>query len=300
MISVYIQGGLGNQLFQVFALMSYCFDNDKKFVFPGYKLDPMSKEGSPRPTYWSNILKGLKKYVDPQLHPEKRYTEPHFHYKALPDIKNQGDDVNFELFGYFQSARYFHHNFNKINEIVQITKAREETIKKYEIMYFDKPTISMHFRHGDFKNIQDFHPILPFMYYKNALRKIVEETGRDDYRVLYFCEVQDLKRVNDYVRFIKKDFPKMRFVKGDTEAEDWVQMLLMSGCSHNIIANSTFSWWSAYLNQNKDKVVCYPDKWFGPAMGNKILGDLFPANWNRVTTENVKTSKNETTQPSTA
>jgi len=288
MISVYIQGGLGNQLFQVFALMSYCFDNDKKFVFPGYKLDPVSKGGSPRPTYWSNLLKGLKKYVDPQLHPEKRYTEPHYHYRALPDTKQQGDDVSFELFGYFQSARYFHHNFNKINEIVQITKAREETIKKYEIMYFDKPTISMHFRHGDFKDIQDFHPILPFMYYKNALRKIVEETGRDDYRVLYFCEVQDLKRVNDYVRFIKKDFPKMRFVKGDTEAEDWVQMLLMSGCSHNIIANSAFSWWSAYLNQNKDKVVCYPDKWFGPAMGNKILGDLFPANWNRVTTENVK------------
>ena len=299
MISVYIQGGLGNQLFQVFALMSYCFDSDKKFVIPGYKLDPVSKEGSPRPTYWDSLLKGLKPYVDAQLHPTQRYTEPHFHYRALPDIKNKGDDVNFELFGYFQSPRYFEHNFDKINQIVQISKARKETIQRYKIMYFDRPTISMHFRHGDFKNIQDFHPILPFMYYKNALKKIVEESGSEEYRVLYFCEKQDVKRVADYIRFIKKDFPKMRFVRGDLEAEDWQQMLLMSGCDHNIIANSSFSWWSAYLNENQNKVVCYPDKWFGPAMGNKILGDLFPANWNRVTIENVngKASGSTTSAP---
>ena len=295
MISVYIQGGLGNQLFQVFALMSYCFDNDKKFVIPGYKLDPVSKEGSPRPTYWDSLLKGLKPYVDSQLKSERRYTEPHFHYRALPDIKNQSDDIEFELFGYFQSPKYFHDNFDKINKIVQITNARKETIQRYKIMYFDKPTISMHFRHGDFKNIQDFHPILPFMYYKNALKKIVEETKSEEYRVLYFCEKGDIKRVSDYIRFIKKDFPKMRFVKGDLEAEDWAQMLLMSGCEHNIIANSSFSWWSAYLNQNKKKVVCYPDKWFGPAMGNKIMGDLFPANWNRVTTENTSTSQTSNT-----
>ncbi len=295
MISVYIQGGLGNQLFQVFALMSYCFDNDKKFVIPGYKLDPVSKEGSPRPTYWDSLLKGLKPYVDSQLKSERRYTEPHFHYRALPDIKNQSDDIEFELFGYFQSPKYFHDNFDKINQIVQITNARKETIQRYKIMYFDKPTISMHFRHGDFKNIQDFHPILPFMYYKNALKKIVEETKREEYRVLYFCEKGDIKRVSDYIRFIKKDFPKMRFVRGDLEAEDWAQMLLMSGCEHNIIANSSFSWWSAYLNQNKKKVVCYPDKWFGPAMGNKIMGDLFPANWNRVTTENTSTSQTSNT-----
>ena len=295
MISVYIQGGLGNQLFQVFALMSYCFDNDKKFVIPGYKLDPVSKEGSPRPTYWDSLLKGLKPYVDSQLKSERRYTEPHFHYRALPDIKNQSDDIEFELFGYFQSPKYFHDNFDKINQIVQITNARKETIQRYKIMYFDKPTISMHFRHGDFKNIQDFHPILPFMYYKNALKKIVEETKSEEYRVLYFCEKGDIKRVSDYIRFIKKDFPKMRFVKGDLEAEDWAQMLLMSGCEHNIIANSSFSWWSAYLNQNKKKVVCYPDKWFGPAMGNKIMGDLFPANWNRVTTENTSTSQTSNT-----
>ena len=59
-------------------------------------------------------------------------------------------------------------------------------------------------------------------------------------------------------------------------------MHLMSLCNHNIIANSTFSWWGAYFNHHEDKIVCYPDIWFGPAQGNKYMGDLFPEKWYKV------------------
>jgi hypothetical protein len=55
-------------------------------------------------------------------------------------------------------------------------------------------------------------------------------------------------------------------------------MLLMSVCDHNIIANSTFSWWGAYLNQNPSKIVCYPGTWFGPALKHDTR-DLFPTDW---------------------
>ena len=60
---------------------------------------------------------------------------------------------------------------------------------------------------------------------------------------------------------------------------DWEEMLAMSLCNHNIIANSTFSWWGAYFNSNEDKIVCYPSVWFGPELKNNNTVDLFPEEW---------------------
>ena len=72
---------------------------------------------------------------------------------------------------------------------------------------------------------------------------------------------------------------EFHFVR-DTIA-DWQQMLLMSVCDHNIIANSTFSWWGAYFNANPEKVVCYPSVWFGPGVSHDTR-DMFPESWTKV------------------
>jgi hypothetical protein len=56
----------------------------------------------------------------------------------------------------------------------------------------------------------------------------------------------------------------------------------MSCCDHNIIANSSYSWWAAYFNNNSNKIVCYPDKWFGPQLSNHDTKDLCPTTWNKI------------------
>ena len=63
---------------------------------------------------------------------------------------------------------------------------------------------------------------------------------------------------------------------------DWEQLLYMSLCNHNIIANSSFSWWAAYLNENPDKVVCYPTLWFGDALSSYDVSDLLPTEWIKI------------------
>ena len=77
-------------------------------------------------------------------------------------------------------------------------------------------------------------------------------------------------------------FSNLNFVSVDHKLLDYEQILLMSVCNHNIIANSTFSWWGAYFNNNYDKIVCRPNIWFGKAQGDKNIKDLCPETWSNI------------------
>jgi hypothetical protein len=98
-------------------------------------------------------------------------------------------------------------------------------------------------------------------------------------KVLYFCEKEDNDTVSDIIRQCEETYSAFHFIKVDDSIEDWKQLLIMSNCHHHIIANSSFSWWGAYFNENVDKIVCYPSMWFGPALANKRLDDMFPSDW---------------------
>tara|TARA_Y100000817_G_C16715232_1_gene481137 strand:+ start:518 stop:844 length:327 start_codon:yes stop_codon:yes gene_type:complete len=101
-------------------------------------------------------------------------------------------------------------------------------------------------------------------------------------RIYYYYEKQDEDRVLNSIETLVNEYPMIDFRACCDGLEDWEQMLAMSLCDHNIIANSTFSWWGAYLNDNADKIVCYPESWFGPALPNHDTKDLFPKEWVKI------------------
>ena len=98
---------------------------------------------------------------------------------------------------------------------------------------------------------------------------------------MYFCEDVDIDNVKQVVNQLKSEFPQFTFVRGENTLADWEQLLLMSCCHHNIIANSSFSWWAAYFNNYADKLVCYPSVWFGPCAPHNT-SDLCPPDWIKI------------------
>jgi hypothetical protein len=185
------------------------------------------------------------------------------------------------LVGYFQSPKYFNNYKETIYKLLKIDLKKSTVKNKTSIDFNETTYISAHFRFGDFKKYPNIYTLLTETYYNNALNNILKENGLKEYNVLYFCENDSVNEVNEIIVSLKNDFPQINFNRADPQFEDWEQMLLMSLCQHNIIANSTFSWWGAYLNLNQEKIVCYPSQWFSTET-NKDTSDLFLEEWKQI------------------
>jgi hypothetical protein len=199
------------------------------------------------------------------------------------------------LYGYFQSYKYFDKQYEQISRYIRLDESIQAVRNKYYKKYENNNTISIHFRMGDYKALQNCHPILRDEYYINSIKFILNKTQKNSkeqgnlkWTILYFCEDEDIDEIINKIERIKAvccDSCGLEFERGgEPIMEDWQQLLLMCCCQHNIIANSSFSWWAAYFNNNSDKIVCYPDKWFGPQLSNNNTRDLCPENWNRIFT----------------
>jgi hypothetical protein len=273
-------GGLGNQLFQIFTTISYALQSQNQFNFLNVN-SLGSGSTTVRPTYWNNFLSKLQPFLlqEHELPNTEIIRENGFHYRPIPVTLFLNKNVS--LFGYFQSYRYFQEYFQTICKIIDLEAIKVQLLQKlnYDNSFFNN-TVSMHFRIGDYKKIQDFHPLMPEKYYEDCLNKIQNSTISDK-TVIYFCEDVDIEEVNVIIENFKTKFPKYVFIRADNELSDWEQMLLMSCCRYNIIANSSFSWWGAYLNNHSKKMVFYPSVWFGKKVNNNV-DDLFPDEWTRI------------------
>lgn len=283
MITCNLMGGLGNQLFQIFATISCAIETNNQFKFLNIKTLG-SGNTTIRNTYWDTMLSRLKFSLIENLPVFKRvFREKDFTYNNII-IENISEDISkndIMIYGYFQSYKYFENNYNTIYKIIKINQLKTDLLEKLNYVNEDlKNVISLHFRIGDYKNIQHVHPVMSKEYYERCLEYIKSLLcGKNDkFTILYFCEEVDIEDVNEIINYLSEKFNEFNFVRCDKILEDWEQLLLMSCCNHNIIANSSFSWWGAYLNEWNDKIVCYPSTWFGPNI-NHNTKDLCPIEW---------------------
>lgn len=266
-VSIYLQGGLGNQLFQIFALISYSLEHKIPFLLPE-KLYDLNRN-----TYWDTLFKHLHKFVKKQTYDTYNIlTEPYFHYNKIKEVNN--DTL---LMGYFQSYKYFINNYSNIRKLCGINIIKEQIRFNYNFNFNN--TISMHFRFGDYLYLKNKYEILNYNYYFNSINAIISKIACNKLEILYFYEENSKHMVEDIINKLKPQFKDITFKPIYAYIFDYEQMLLMSLCRHNIIANSTFSWWGAYLNDNQDKIVTYPCKWFGNEFHDKNTRDLFPEEW---------------------
>jgi len=271
MITCHLMGGLGNQLFQIFTAISYAYKSNNVFHFLNVEM-----LGN-RFTFWNTFFSNLKPYLIQHLPLLSIIHEHGFAYNHI-EISNFVEK-NVMIYGYFQSEKYFKEYYPQIYALLDIDRMKNTLLKKINIDLSN--TISMHFRLGDYKHQPQNHPIVPPIYYERALLHIQTIHPTTQFTIVYFCEDEDIEYVLVTIDKLQHSFPRFIFTRGDNQFQDWEQMLFMSLCQHNIIANSTFSWWGAYFNSNPSKIVCYPSVWFGPQL-QKDTKDLCPAEWSKI------------------
>jgi len=250
------KGRLGNQMFQIASTIGIANINNDGYTFPKW-------------TYGDNFEKPLN--YEP-INNTYREGETAFHYS---DYKING---NADLSGYFQSEKYWKHIEGHIRNQFEFKAELIESCKSL-LPNNEKQNIAIHIRRGDYVN-NPSHYNLSVKYYLNAL----EYFNHSDYNLCFF---------SDDIEFAKWHFsclPNAYFIHG-TEIEDLCTMTL---CDHFIIANSSFSWWAAYLGTKPHSTIIRPKEHFDGNQLKHDIKDLYPNDW-VVISDNDKLTLTDTT-----
>ena len=291
MIIVKLIGGLGNQMFQ-YATGRYLAHLHQTDLF----VDTSFLEKNPNGSYTKRELELSVLNLDLKIVPvsdvmkfniegSNKYSRalqrqfPFLFtnlYAAESGVQYQKKFLNYPkntyLDGFWQSERYF----KTIESILLKEFTPKETLNSENENWLNKITasesVSIHVRRGDYissKNAQEHHGNLNVDYYANAL-KIIKDTHKNS-EVFLFSD--DLDWCKDNLKLDNEIY----YVDANQKNNFHLDMYLMSQCKHNIIANSSFSWWGAWLNEHQHKIVAAPKKWFA----NKSLTtkDLIPSQW---------------------
>lgn len=293
MIIIYLQGGLGNQMFQ-FAFASILAKKNNQSVFldksffdcKGNKLGftPRKFELDVFDVKYlevtnNEILSFFKLSFFTKLKKKlgfnyaKSYQEPTYNFQEQALLLKAPVHIR----GYFQSYKYFFNDENVIRALFAFPIDKTDIVnnKLINTVYNLPNSVSIHIRRGDYvENLktQQRHGNCSISYYQEAIHYLCAKFGT--LNLLFF---------SDDINWVKSQFNEFShskiFIDHNKNEGSWKDMCLMSKCNHNVIANSSFSWWGAYLNDNPNKCVIAPRNWFSNVESSN---DLLPEDWVRL------------------
>ena len=280
MIYTRIRGGLGNQLFQYSVarnladqldvelgldIREYNSKSEFKLGLGNFNIrGNLNPVGLIKHKNNSKILFALDVLLGKQKHV---YYEPFLSYDKTVLKKVDGTYLK----GYWQSEKYFCNNVKILNDLKILSLPSKKNIQiQTEIQNCN--SISLHIRRGDYVS-NNTHGTCDLSYYKKAVEYFIDLYGKD---ITVFAFSDDPSWV-----FRNLSLPvSIKFIDHNTSEYNYEDMRLMSYCNHNIIANSSFSWWSAWLNKNPEKMIIAPKLWFA---NKKIINeDIVPKSWIRI------------------
>lgn len=255
MISCVLNGGLGNQLFQIATTYALALENNDECAF-NFDVPCVNQGNSPR-AYKNTIFKNIEE-LPKGWKPDVIYQERCYGYSKIPYSKDM------LLKGYFQREEYFWQYQHLIRQLF-----RDENLficcnAAYNL--FD--SVSIHVRRGDYLLFKDAYYTQPIEYYNKALSLIKKDRG-----------VETVYVISDDMAWCKQNFndPLITFVENESDIEDFYLMCL---CENHIMSNSSFSWWGSYLFEKINTRTIAPKNWFkNPDLNN---GHITPLRWKQI------------------
>jgi hypothetical protein len=260
-ITSHLMGGLGNQMFQIAKAKTEGLIHNLPVYFRLNSFIPM--EGRQPINYRDNIFRNIIFKSD--LNPLKRINEIQWNYNAHDYVINEPT----EFYGYYQSSKNFKNYKETIRDLFLPSTEFIEKIKNKYPKIFESDSVSIHVRRGDYLGVSSILPVINKSYIDESLSTI----GKYSHIFIFsndkkWCE-ENLKYENSTIVY---------------DLEDYEELWVISLCNHNIMSNSSFSWWGSYLNKNINKKILAPSVWFGPN-GEKEYESIYENEWEIINTK---------------
>lgn len=284
---IYLQGGLGNQMFQYAFYLNrknkgnnITYDTtliDLQNQHNGYELERIFKiksKTSPFRILFYKLINGiLYKNSSNIIFKILEWWSKHLGLKIIKDTEpsiyfNKFDLKQINVFlGYWQTEKYFSNNID-LKQIFSFDENLLSDMTRNVLLQIEKcNSVSIHIRRGDYLlNNPLYGNICTLEYYKKSIEYIKKTVSNS----IFYIFSDDIEWVKENI-----NLSDAIYINHNKETDSWQDMFLMSRCKHNIIANSSFSWWGAYLNDNPDKIIISPSKFINSTSEQHIISDSF-------------------------